>query len=139
MEQAILLNGVAVEMNISAFRWGRRSAHDPGALASLVAERTDTVCDGKPTREENKLYYWLRGGVYTFKVGVARTHELWVRVLAGRPDPDKLGRFFRAAEEPLLATCEPAHVAATKALGPHATAETPAPAPQGRRRSPAGG
>ena len=92
----------------------RRGRLDVGILPTFEKG----LYDGRPLAEENKLYYWLRGGVYTFKVGVARTHELWVRVLADRPDPDKLGRFFRAAEEPLLATCEPAHVAATKVFGP---------------------
>ena len=38
LEQAIALNGVAVEANIRAFRWGRATAHDPGAVAAAVAE-----------------------------------------------------------------------------------------------------
>jgi indolepyruvate ferredoxin oxidoreductase len=37
IEQAIVLNGQAVEMNISAFRWGRRAAHEPEAVERLVA------------------------------------------------------------------------------------------------------
>ena len=39
LEQAITLNGVAVDQNITAFRWGRRSAHDPGEIARLLDER----------------------------------------------------------------------------------------------------
>jgi len=73
--------------------------------------------DGKPIEEENKLYYHLRDGVHTFKVGVAKTHELWATFYGGEPDSDKLSCFFRAVEEPLLATCEPAYVSATKAAG----------------------
>ncbi len=73
--------------------------------------------DGKGLQEENKLYYHLRDGVYTFKVGLARSHEMWATFFAGPPDAAKLRRFFQAAEEPLLAACEPAHVDATKALG----------------------
>ncbi len=36
--RAIELNGVAVADNRAAFEWGRRAAHDPGALERLVAE-----------------------------------------------------------------------------------------------------
>ena len=38
LEQAIQLNGVAVEANVRAFRWGRAAAHDPDAVAAAVAE-----------------------------------------------------------------------------------------------------
>ncbi|RFB79200.1 indolepyruvate ferredoxin oxidoreductase family protein [Methylovirgula sp. 4M-Z18] len=37
IEQAIHLNGEAVNMNVSAFRWGRRMAIDPAAIETLVA------------------------------------------------------------------------------------------------------
>lgn len=36
IERAIELNGEAVAMNLSAFRWGRRAAHAPDEVASLV-------------------------------------------------------------------------------------------------------
>jgi len=72
---------------------------------------------GKPIEEESKLYYYLRDGLYTFKVGVAKTHELWATFYKGKPDVERLSAFFRAAEEPLLATCEPAYVDATKVYG----------------------
>ena len=36
VEKAIELNGEAVAMNVAAFRWGRRAAHEPGAVRSLV-------------------------------------------------------------------------------------------------------
>ena len=35
VEKAIALNGQAVEMNISAFRWGRRAAYDPASVLAL--------------------------------------------------------------------------------------------------------
>ncbi|NJR13281.1 MAG: hypothetical protein HC779_02035 [Phyllobacteriaceae bacterium] len=38
IEQAIRLNGEAVEMNIAAFRWGRRAAHDAEGVRNLVAK-----------------------------------------------------------------------------------------------------
>jgi len=39
VEEAIRLNGQAVRMNVDAFRWGRRAAHEPQAVADLVAGR----------------------------------------------------------------------------------------------------
>jgi indolepyruvate ferredoxin oxidoreductase len=36
VERAIDLNGQAVDMNVAAFRWGRRAAHDPSAVQHLV-------------------------------------------------------------------------------------------------------
>ena len=38
LERAIALNGVAVEANLRAFRWGRAAAHDPDAVAAAAAE-----------------------------------------------------------------------------------------------------
>ncbi len=38
LEQAITLNGEAVAMNLAAFAWGRRAAHDPQAVAAEVAK-----------------------------------------------------------------------------------------------------
>ena len=39
IEQAIRLNGQAVDMNVAAFRWGRRMAHDPGAVTDMMDTR----------------------------------------------------------------------------------------------------
>ena len=39
IEQAIRLNGQAVEMNVAAFRWGRRMAHDPKAITDMMNAR----------------------------------------------------------------------------------------------------
>ncbi len=38
IERAIELNGVAVEMNVDAFRWGRRAAMRPGGSGSGIGE-----------------------------------------------------------------------------------------------------
>jgi indolepyruvate ferredoxin oxidoreductase len=40
VERAIALNGEAVDMNVAAFRWGRRAAHDPAAVKALVEQAT---------------------------------------------------------------------------------------------------
>lgn len=38
IEKAIELNGQAVAMNITAFRWGRRTAHDPQYVHALIEQ-----------------------------------------------------------------------------------------------------
>ena len=88
-----------------------------GLCPSLYYEYFHPYYDGKSLEEESKLYYVLRDGDYTFKVGVAKTHEFWVRYLDGKPDAKRLGAFFQAAEEPLVAVADPAYVSSTKALG----------------------
>jgi indolepyruvate ferredoxin oxidoreductase len=40
LEQAIRLNGVAVESNLNAFAWGRYAAHDEAALDNILASVT---------------------------------------------------------------------------------------------------
>ena len=39
VEKAIEINGEAVAMNVAAFRWGRRAAHQPEFVRSLVASK----------------------------------------------------------------------------------------------------
>ena len=43
IERAIELNGVAVEMNLRAFRWGRLSAHDRAAVEAAAAKAAPAV------------------------------------------------------------------------------------------------
>jgi indolepyruvate ferredoxin oxidoreductase len=38
IEEAIVLNGEAVKMNVDAFQWGRRAAHEPDFVRALVAQ-----------------------------------------------------------------------------------------------------
>jgi len=38
VEKAIELNGEAVAMNVAAFRWGRRAAHEPDFVCGLVSQ-----------------------------------------------------------------------------------------------------
>ena len=44
IEQAITLNGVKVEFNITAFRLGRLAAHDPDKFRSLLPATDDSTC-----------------------------------------------------------------------------------------------
>ncbi|MBI5799729.1 MAG: hypothetical protein HZA92_03245 [Verrucomicrobia bacterium] len=92
-------------------------ARDGAVTLGICPDFPKGLYDGKPLAEENKLYYALRGGVHTFKVGVAKTHEVWANFFAGQPDVTKLTQFFQATEEPLLPTCEPAYASATLAAG----------------------
>ncbi|MCR4264928.1 indolepyruvate ferredoxin oxidoreductase family protein [Nitratireductor sp. ZSWI3] len=41
IEKAIALNGQAVSMNVTAFRWGRRAAHEPEFVRHLVAKSSN--------------------------------------------------------------------------------------------------
>ena len=43
IERAIELNGAAVAMNLAAFRWGRRAAHDRAGIDRLVAPAADKI------------------------------------------------------------------------------------------------
>jgi len=110
--------GLAVGLREFWQNWPKAITCDRDSVClELCPEFPKGLYDGKPLEEENKLYYALRGGVYTFKVGVAKTHEFCVHYLDGKPDAKRLGAFFQAAEEPLLAVADPAYVSASKALG----------------------
>jgi indolepyruvate ferredoxin oxidoreductase len=47
LEHAIELNGEAVQMNVAAFRWGRRTAHDQMSVESIVAGAKTPTADRK--------------------------------------------------------------------------------------------
>ena len=78
---------------------------------------SEGLYDGKPIREEAKLYFYLRGGQHAFKIGVARTHELWATFYPVAPNGEQLTGFFQAVDQPLLAECDPEYVLATRAAG----------------------
>lgn len=50
VEKAIELNGQAVAMNVSAFRWGRRAAHQPDFVRGLVVQ-PDTAAQNAAVAE----------------------------------------------------------------------------------------
>ncbi len=95
IERAIALNGEAVAMNIEAFRWGRRAAHDQAAVETLVAEAR------KPT-ESRKLSESLQEMVdrravfltgyqdaayaHRYRVAVARIQKAEIERTPGRTE-----------------------------------------------------
>ncbi|NUQ64713.1 MAG: hypothetical protein HUU20_19800 [Pirellulales bacterium] len=110
--------GFAVGVRHFWQNWPKGIDAEPGKIrVHLCPPFEKGLYDGRELTEEVKLYYYLRDGVYRFKLGVARTHELWAAFFTGRPDPRKLAATFRAAEDPLLAVCDPAVACATKAFG----------------------
>jgi len=110
--------GMAVGLREFWQNWPKAiSANGRRLSLDLFPRLPPGLYDGKPLEEECKLYYYLRGQKYTLKVGAAKTHEMWIKYLSAKPGADELNAFFRAAEDPLLATCEPAYVSATKAAG----------------------
>ncbi len=110
--------GLAVGLREFWQNWPKAIECDRGCIRlGLLPELPKEQYEGKSLEEESKLYYALRGGTYSLKVGMAKTHEFYVNYLSGTPDAEQLGAFFQAAEEPLLATAEPAYVSATMALG----------------------
>ncbi len=48
IEKAIEMNGEAVAMNVAAFRWGRRAAHDPASVRDLVVQATGRKAEPAP-------------------------------------------------------------------------------------------
>jgi hypothetical protein len=88
-----------------------------GVAVGLCPEIPAGRYDGHPLGDENKLYYALRRGGHTFKVGLGKTHELWASFFAGPNEAKRLADFFASAEDPLLATCTPAYICATQAAG----------------------
>lgn len=110
--------GVAVGVREFWQNWPKGMTVEPGRLTvGICPAFDDGRYDGRPLREEVKLYYYLRDGVYTFKTGVARTHEIWAWPFTGQPDRQRLAEVFRAKEEPLLAVCEPEYVCTIQAAG----------------------
>jgi indolepyruvate ferredoxin oxidoreductase len=47
IEKAIELNGEAVSMNLAAFRFGRRAAHDPASVEALIKPAPDATSDAR--------------------------------------------------------------------------------------------
>ena len=116
-------------LDVSGTRFGITTAvrdfwqNYPKALSAKGSRMSVELCpsfrkglyDNKEINEDNRLYYYLHDGQYCFKVGVAKTHEVWLLFHDGQSA--KPEHFWKMAQEPLLATCEPAYLCSTKALG----------------------
>ncbi len=55
IERAIELNGQAVEMNLSAFRWGRRAMHEPELVRSMVEAAHEPTFDQKMSQTPDEM------------------------------------------------------------------------------------
>jgi indolepyruvate ferredoxin oxidoreductase len=98
LEEAIELNGVAVQANVAAFRWGRVAVADPVAFAAAVtpaSRRTPVVFDlgGSPLEGETRRLVevraqllWEHSGRRTARDYVAVVERAWVaeRVLGSQ-------------------------------------------------------
>jgi len=115
--------GIALGVREAWQNWPKSFSVEPDHLRiGLCPDFPRGRYDGRPIKEEVKHFYYLRDGVYTLKVGVARTHTVWGfawgRDTATAPQLAKrLDAFFLAAEHPLLAQLAPDQVVSTGVLG----------------------
>lgn len=110
--------GLAVGVREFWQNWPKSLQVAPGELTvGLCPDFKPGFYDGRSLLEETKHTYYLRDGVYTLKIGVARTHQMWATFFAGNPPIDELTNFFRATEKPLLARCSPNYIVETGVLG----------------------
>ena len=79
IEQAIILNGVSIELNKRAFEWGRRIAFDPKAIESFFNKKQIVDPDFFVERRANDLKLYQNEGYaarYTRLVEEVRSIEL---------------------------------------------------------------
>jgi indolepyruvate ferredoxin oxidoreductase len=79
IEQAIELNGAAVEMSRAAFRFGRLAAHDMAAVERIMGARTETAAPRKQTLEETVAH---RADLLTAYQDAALAERYRTRVMA---------------------------------------------------------
>ena len=91
VEKAIELNGQAVAMNIAAFRWGRRAAHEPefvrgliaGQAADAAAPIAQTLDEIMARRVDFLTAYQSRRYARHYQRRIATIREAEARILPG--------------------------------------------------------
>ena len=91
VEKAIELNGQAVQMNVAAFRWGRRAAHEPdfvrglidGPGAPVAAPIAQTLDDIVARRADFLRAYQSRGYARRYQRKVAAIRQAEAKALPG--------------------------------------------------------
>ncbi|WP_412049953.1 indolepyruvate ferredoxin oxidoreductase family protein [Hoeflea sp. Naph1] len=94
IEEAIRLNGAAVAMNVSAFRWGRKAGHDPQSVLTIVSDARPaeaiaddpSVADLIDPRAEFLTDYQNRAWADRYRATLQPLVEAETRI-AGRPGP----------------------------------------------------
>ena len=94
IEEAIRLNGAAVAMNVSAFRWGRKAGHDPQSVLAMVPDAgpaeaiadDPSVADLIDRRAEFLTGYQNRAWSDRYRATLQPLVEAETRI-AGRPGP----------------------------------------------------
>ena len=109
--------GMAIGVREFWQNWPKALATKPGQVqVGICPEFRKGLYDGKPLKEEVKRFYYLRNGLYKFKIGLARTHTMWATFYSGEPKLGSLRKFFQATEKPLLAQFTPQYIQSTKTI-----------------------
>ncbi|MCB9724190.1 MAG: indolepyruvate ferredoxin oxidoreductase family protein [Spirochaetaceae bacterium] len=97
LEEAIRLNGVAIEANVAAFRWGRAQVADPEAVAAARRRATRAVAEEAGIVEEGPAPAAQVAAARRPTEGARLTTALAARVaalgVAGREQQDELARY----------------------------------------------
>jgi indolepyruvate ferredoxin oxidoreductase len=95
IERAIALNGEAVAMNVEAFRWGRRAAHDLASVEALVAaarkptgsrQLSETLQEMVDRRAGFLTDYQDASYAHRYRVAVARIQKAEMERTPGRSE-----------------------------------------------------
>jgi indolepyruvate ferredoxin oxidoreductase len=76
IEQAIRLNGTAVETNLAAFRWGRLAVADPARVEALVEPAPRDAARPEPPAAVRPLYDWAAPGSELRRLLAVRVPDL---------------------------------------------------------------
>jgi indolepyruvate ferredoxin oxidoreductase len=104
IEKAIELNGEAIKMNVEAFRWGRRTAHDQKAVEAMVAESrkptetrhiSETLQEMVDRRAAFLTEYQDAAYAHRYRTAVARIQKAEMERMPGQTAlADSVARYF---------------------------------------------